>query len=63
MRFEDPRRYKPRPSLEVSEVKIHLADPADNGFLGWASCVVNGSLHLSSIAINRSLNNYENTKY
>jgi len=40
--------------LEVSEVKIRLvSEDSSGGLLGWASCVVNGSLYLNNIAIRR----------
>lgn len=41
-------------SLRVSEVKIRLVDDSGDGLIGWASCVVNGSLYLNNIAIRQS---------
>ena len=41
-------------SLKVSEVKIRLVDSNEDGLIGWASCVVNGSLYLNNIAIRKS---------
>lgn len=41
-------------SLKVSEVKIRLVDGNEDGLIGWASCVVNGSLYLNNIAIRQS---------
>jgi len=41
--------------LSISEVKIRLVDAGDDGLVGWASCVVNGSLYLNNIAIRRTL--------
>ena len=41
-------------SLKVSEVKIRLVDQSEDGLIGWASCVVNGSLFLNNIAIRKS---------
>lgn len=40
--------------LKVSEVKIRLVDRSEDGLIGWASCVVNGSLYLNNIAIRHS---------
>ena len=40
--------------FKVSEVKIRLADRSEDGVIGWASCVVNGSLFLNNIAIRHS---------
>jgi len=41
-------------SFTVSEVKIRLIDEEIDGFLGWASCVLNGALYLNNISIRRS---------
>jgi len=40
--------------LKVSEVKVRLVDRSEDGLIGWASCVVNGSLYLNNIAIRQS---------
>jgi DNA-binding cell septation regulator SpoVG len=40
--------------LSVSEVNIRLVDGGADGLLAWASCVINGALHLNNIAIWRS---------
>ncbi len=40
--------------FKVSEVKIRLFGKRVNNFIGWASCVVNGSLFLNNIAIRRT---------
>ena len=40
-------------SINVSEVRIRLAEEADNNLVGWASCVVNGSLFLNNIKLLR----------
>lgn len=42
------------PGLSVAEVKIRLVDEGSDGLLGWASCVVNGALHLNNIAVWRT---------
>jgi DNA-binding cell septation regulator SpoVG len=41
--------------LKVSDVKIRLVDRSEDGLIGWASCVVNGSLYLDNIAIRRNM--------
>lgn len=40
--------------LQITEVKIKLLEEESNGLLAWASCVVNESLLLDSIAIRRT---------
>ncbi len=40
--------------LQVSEVKVRLVDRQQGSLLGWASCVLNGSLFLNGIEIRRS---------
>ena len=40
--------------VKITEVKIRLADEPEGGLIGWASCVLNGTLLLDSIAIRRS---------
>ena len=37
-------------SLQISEIEIQLVKP-NNGLVGFASCVLNGAIYLSSIAI------------
>lgn len=37
--------------IEISEVRLKLLDEIEDSLLGWASCVVNGSLHLDNITI------------
>ena len=37
--------------IVVSEVRFKLLDRIEDSLIGWASCVVNGSLHLNNIAI------------
>ena len=39
--------------IEVTEVRIRLAEEADTNLIGWASCIVNGSLFLNNIKILR----------
>lgn len=39
--------------LRISEVRIRMADSAENGLIAWASCVVNGCLYLNNIAVRR----------
>lgn len=39
--------------LEITEVSIRLAEGSDSNLVGWASCVVNGSLFLNNIKILR----------
>ncbi len=40
--------------LEVGEVKIRLMDETTGDLLGWASCVINGSIFLNNIVIRRN---------
>jgi len=40
-------------ALEVSEVKIRLARGHEDGLVGWASCVLQGSIVLNNMAICR----------
>jgi DNA-binding cell septation regulator SpoVG len=37
----------------ITEVKIRLADEPRGGLIGWASCVLNRTLFLDSIAVFR----------
>jgi len=39
--------------IEVTEVRIRLAEGAGDDLVGWASCIVNGSLFLNNIKILR----------
>ena len=39
--------------LEVSEVRIRMADDVDRGLVAWASCVINNSIYVNNIAIRR----------
>ena len=41
------------PNINVSEVRIRLAEEAEGNLVGWASCVVNSSLFLNNIKILR----------
>lgn len=41
------------PDLEITEVRIRMAEETADGQIAWASCVVNGSLFLNNIAIRR----------
>ena len=40
-------------SINVSEVRIRLAEETEGKLVGWASCVVNGSLFLNNIKLLR----------
>lgn len=51
------------PELHVSEVKIRFANDQRGGLVGWASCVVNGSLYLNNIAIFRDDDGSYRTEY
>lgn len=53
--MDSPETAPPTP-LSISEVKIRLVPAAEDGLVGWASCVVNGALYLNNIAIRHSLN-------
>ena len=46
-------RSPDRPGLEITEVRIRMADGAESGPVAWASCVVNRCLFLNNIAIRR----------
>ncbi len=41
-------------AINISEVKIRLADNHEGGLIGWASCLLNEIILLDSIAIRRS---------
>ena len=52
--MSDAGSDRQHPALILSEVKIRLVDKRIDDLIGWASCVVNGALHLNNISIRRS---------
>ena len=42
--------------IEVSEVRVCLRKGNSSALVGWASCVINGSLRVNSIEIRRGAN-------
>ena len=43
-------------AVEISEVRIRLADEEHGGLVGWASCVLNGEFQLDNIVLYRNEN-------
>ena len=39
--------------LTVSEIKLRFVEDGRDGLLGWASCVLNGTVVLNNIAVRR----------
>jgi len=40
-------------SLRVGHGRLHLVSAGRDGLIAWASCVLNGSIHLTNIAVRR----------
>ena len=53
----------PEPSIMVSEVDVRRSHHPDRGPVGWASCVLNGHVLLTNIAVFKSEDGEFYTRY